>query len=104
MVDSGKINVSTAKAVLEDMFSSGRSAEEIIAESDLTQISDADELLAVVKQVVSDNPQAVSDYMEGKTQALRFLVGQVMKSTRGKANPQMVGSLLSDELREMREG
>jgi aspartyl-tRNA(Asn)/glutamyl-tRNA(Gln) amidotransferase subunit B len=104
MVDSGEINISTAKAVFEHMFTSGRSAEEIIAESDLMQISDADELLAVVKRVVSDNPEAVADYLEGKTQALRFLVGQVMKITRGKANPQMVSGLLSDELSNMRQG
>ncbi|MGB9300337.1 MAG: Asp-tRNA(Asn)/Glu-tRNA(Gln) amidotransferase subunit GatB [Anaerolineae bacterium] len=104
MVDSGEINISTAKVVFEDMFTSGRSAEEIIAESDLMQISDADELLAVVKQVVSDNPEAVADYLEGKTQALRFLVGQVMKITRGKANPQMVSGLLSDELSDMGQG
>jgi aspartyl-tRNA(Asn)/glutamyl-tRNA(Gln) amidotransferase subunit B len=86
------------------MFTSGRSAPEIIAEGDLLQISDVDELLAIVKQVVADNPQPVADYLEGKTQALRFLVGQVMKLTRGKANPQMVSGLLSDELSERRQG
>ena len=104
MVDSGEINISTAKAVFESMFTSGRSAPEIIAEGDLLQISDVDELLAIVKQVVADNPQPVADYLEGKTQALRFLVGQVMKLTRGKANPQMVSGLLSDELSERRQG
>jgi aspartyl-tRNA(Asn)/glutamyl-tRNA(Gln) amidotransferase subunit B len=104
MLNSGEINVSTAKAVFEAMFASGRSAEEIIAESDLKQISDADELLAVVRRVVADNPEAVADYRQGKTQALRFLVGQVMKSTRGKANPQMASGLLSDELSDAGQG
>jgi aspartyl-tRNA(Asn)/glutamyl-tRNA(Gln) amidotransferase subunit B len=98
MVDSGRVNISTAKAVFDEMFASGRSAEEIITESDLTQISNTDELRDVVSQVVSENPEAVADYAAGKTQALRFLVGQVMKATRGKANPQMVSRLLSDRL------
>jgi aspartyl-tRNA(Asn)/glutamyl-tRNA(Gln) amidotransferase subunit B len=98
MVGSGRVNISTAKVVFEEMFASGRSAEEIITESDLTQISDTDELAAIVGQVVFENPGAVADYVEGKTQALRFLVGQVMKATRGKANPQVVSDLLSDRL------
>jgi aspartyl-tRNA(Asn)/glutamyl-tRNA(Gln) amidotransferase subunit B len=98
MVDSGRVNISTAKAVFDEMFTSGRSAEEIITESDLAQISDTDELRNVVSQVVLENPEAVADYAAGKTQALRFLVGQVMKATRGKANPQMVSHLLSDRL------
>jgi len=101
LVESGKINISTAKAVFEEMFESGRPAEEIIAESDLTQISDADELSDVVYRVLSANPDAVADYLEGKTQSLRFLVGQVMKDTRGKANPQMVTRLLMDNLDAM---
>ncbi len=104
MVDSGKINISTAKSVLEEMFASGRSAEEIIAEGDLGQISDTAELGSVVDQVLRDNPQAVSDYLEGKTQALRFLVGQVMKATRGKANPQMVNRMLNDRLTTKGQG
>jgi aspartyl-tRNA(Asn)/glutamyl-tRNA(Gln) amidotransferase subunit B len=100
MVGSGKVNISTAKVVFEEMFASGRSAEEIITESDLTQISDTDELAAIVGQVVAENPDAVADFLDGKTQALRFLVGQVMKVTRGKANPQVVSDLLSDKLSE----
>ncbi|HEM61653.1 MAG TPA: Asp-tRNA(Asn)/Glu-tRNA(Gln) amidotransferase subunit GatB, partial [Chloroflexi bacterium] len=99
MVDAGEINISTAKAVFEEMFASGRDPEEITSEGDLAQISDADELASVVDQVLRDNPDAVSDYQAGKTQALRFLVGQVMKATRGKANPQTVEGLLRERLR-----
>jgi aspartyl-tRNA(Asn)/glutamyl-tRNA(Gln) amidotransferase subunit B len=98
LLDSGKINVSTAKSVFEEMFDSGRSAGEIISESDLTQISDTEELTGIVDQVLKENPEAVSDYAAGKTQASRFLVGQVMKATRGKANPQVVNDLLTQRL------
>lgn len=99
MVDEGRINISTAKAVFEEMSETGGSAEHIIAESDLIQISDVDELDAIVAQVLSENPEAVGDYLEGKTEVLRFLVGQVMKVTRGKANPQVVSSVLTDKLK-----
>jgi aspartyl-tRNA(Asn)/glutamyl-tRNA(Gln) amidotransferase subunit B len=58
-----------------------------------------DELDAIVAQVLSENPEAVGDYLEGKTEVLRFLVGQVMKVTRGKANPQVVNRLLTDKLK-----
>jgi aspartyl-tRNA(Asn)/glutamyl-tRNA(Gln) amidotransferase subunit B len=104
MVDEGKINISTAKGVFEEMFGTGRSAAEIIAESDLMQISGVDELSDIVAQVLSENPEAVGDYVGGKTQVLRFLVGQVMKATRGKANPQVVQELLTDKLRAMEGG
>ncbi|NIN63536.1 MAG: Asp-tRNA(Asn)/Glu-tRNA(Gln) amidotransferase subunit GatB [Anaerolineae bacterium] len=99
MIDEGRINISTAKTVFEEMFGTGRSAKEIIAESDLVQISDAEELSDIVAQVLSENPEAIADYLAGKTQVLRFLVGQVMKATRGKANPQMVQGLLKDRLK-----
>jgi aspartyl-tRNA(Asn)/glutamyl-tRNA(Gln) amidotransferase subunit B len=100
LVETGTINISTGKAVLGEMFASGREAKEIIAEGDLQQISDADELEATIGQVLRDNPEAIADYSAGKTQALRFLVGQVMRATRGKANPQMVNRLLADRLNE----
>ncbi len=103
-LDEGRINIGTAKAVLEEMFTSGRSAEDIIAERDLTQISAASELSDVVARVLAQNPEAVADYLGGKTQAVRFLVGQVMKSTRGKANPQVVNQLLAEKLEAMGEG
>ncbi len=104
MVDEGEVNISTAKAVFEEMFGTGRSAKKIIAESDLAQVSDVDELSEIVAQVLSENPEAVGDYLGGKTQVLRFLVGQVMKATRGTANPQVVQGLLTEELKAMEGG
>jgi len=104
ILDERKINISTAKVVFEEMFGTGRSAEDIIAEKDLTQISGTDELSTIVAQVLAENPQGVADYLGGKTQVVRFLVGQVMKATRGKANPQVVDRLLTEKLETMGEG
>jgi aspartyl-tRNA(Asn)/glutamyl-tRNA(Gln) amidotransferase subunit B len=104
MVDEGEINISTAKVVLEEMFATGRPAEEIIAERDLTQISGLEELSAIVAQVLTENPEAVADYLGGKTQVVRFLVGQVMKFTQGRADPQVVNRLLTEELRSKDRG
>ncbi|MDI6907662.1 MAG: Asp-tRNA(Asn)/Glu-tRNA(Gln) amidotransferase GatCAB subunit B, partial [Thermoanaerobacterales bacterium] len=64
----------------------------------LTQITDESALAAVVDQVVAANPKSVNDYRGGKTNALGFLVGQVMKATRGKANPALVNKLLREKL------
>ncbi len=100
----GEINIPTAKAVLEKMFTTGRSAADIIAESDLTQISDVAELSDIVASVLAENPEAVSDYLAGKHQVVRFLVGQVMKATRGKANPTAVQGLLAEKLETLDEG
>ncbi len=102
-LDEGKINISTAKVVFEEMFATGRSAEDIIAERDLTQISGTEELSDIVAQVLTDNPHAVADYLGGKTQTLRFLVGRVMKATQGKANPQVVNRLLTEKLKTIDE-
>jgi len=101
LIEDGAISGKAAKSVFEEMFGSGRSAGEIISESDLTQISDTEELTGIVDQVLKENPDAVSDYAAGKTQASRFLVGQVMKATRGKANPQVVDGLLTQRLGRM---
>jgi aspartyl-tRNA(Asn)/glutamyl-tRNA(Gln) amidotransferase subunit B len=102
-LDDGTINIGTAKVVFEEMFATGRSAEDIIADGDLTQMSGMDELATIADQVLAENPQAVADYLGGKTQVVRFLVGQVMKATRGKANPQVVNRLLTEKLGTMDE-
>ncbi len=96
----GTINISTAKSVLEDMFQSGKSAEEIIKEHGLSQISDTQELEKIVAEVINSNIQPVADYKAGKETALKFLVGQVMKATKGRANPQLVNEVLRQKLAE----
>ncbi len=98
LVDNGAISGPTAKAVLEEMFQTGKGASDIIEEKKLSQISDASEIREVVKQVIAGNTGAVADYTSGKQQALTFLVGQVMKATRGRANPGLVKEIVIQEL------
>ena len=98
LVENGTISGPAAKAVFDEMFHSGRNACEIVAEKKLNQISDADEIREVVKQVMASNSDAVADYGSGKQQALTFIIGQVMKATRGRANPGVVKEIILQEL------
>ncbi len=97
-VKEKKINQNTAKTVLEEMFASGKTPQEIIEEKGFAQISDTSALQAAVEAAIAAHPQPVADYHQGKKQALGFLVGQVMKATGGQANPQMVRELLMKTL------
>ena len=94
MVDAGTISNSVARDVFERMADSGRSPEDIVDAEGLAQIGDAGELKVVVRRTLADNAAAVSKYRAGKTGALGFLVGQVMRATRGKADPRVVNELL----------
>ncbi len=98
LVDDGAISGPAAKAVFEEMFHSGKGANEIIAEKKLSLISDADEIRRVVRQVMDSNTGAIADYTSGKQQALTFIIGQVMKGTRGRANPGVVREIILQEL------
>ena len=102
LVDSGTLNSNTAKSVFEEMFATGTGPQQIVEASGLSQLSDADAIRSAVQEAISGNPQPVADYLNGKETAMRFLVGQVMKVTRGKANPQVVSELLKDELEVLR--
>ncbi len=93
-VISGKI----AKGVLARMFETGKRAKEIVAEEGLEQISDTGELEAIVEQVIADNPGPAADFRGGKEKAIGFLIGQVMKATRGQANPGMVNEIMRAKL------
>ena len=96
----GVINTPTAKLVYMEMFQTGQTADEIIKERGLSQISDTGELEKIVAEVINSNIQPVADYRSGKETALKFLVGQVMKATRGRANPQLVNEVLKRKLAE----
>ncbi|NQT05578.1 MAG: Asp-tRNA(Asn)/Glu-tRNA(Gln) amidotransferase subunit GatB [Dehalococcoidia bacterium] len=96
----GVVNASTAKSVLDLMFQTGKKADEIIQERGLSQISDTGELEDAIVDVINSNTQAVSDYRSGKEEALKFLVGQVMRATKGRANPALAGELLQKKLGE----
>jgi len=99
LVEKGIINQNTAKAILGEMFKSGRMAAEIVAEKGLAQISDTDELGRVIDEVIATNPDQAAEYRAGKERLLGWFVGQAMKATRGKANPQLVTELLKEKLR-----
>ena len=92
------VNAATAKSVLGEMFETGKNADDIIAQQGLSQISDTAVIEAEVTVIINKNSAAVEDYKAGKEQALKFLVGQVMKATRGRANPQLVNELLKKKL------
>ena len=103
LLDGGTLNSTTAKTVFEEMFTTGASPGQIVETSGLSQISDTDSIRSAVQEAISGNPQPVGDYLGGKETAMRFLVGQVMKVTRGKANPQLVSDLLKRELEALRQ-
>jgi len=96
----GEVNTATAKVVLEEMYKTGKDADEIIVQQGLSQISDTQAIAASAAEVITANPQAVADFKAGKETALKFLVGQVMKATKGRANPQLVNQLLKKKLEE----
>jgi aspartyl-tRNA(Asn)/glutamyl-tRNA(Gln) amidotransferase subunit B len=98
LLEQGTISGSAAKTVFEEMFYTGKRAGEIVAEKGLTQISDVAAVEEIVQQVILNNAAAVADYKSGKEQALTFLVGQVMRATRGRANPRLVHEVLRREL------
>ncbi len=94
------VNTSTGRNILKEMYRTGQSADDIINKQGLSQISDSAALEAEVIAVINGNSKAVSDYKAGKTQSLKFLVGQVMRATRGRANPNLVSELLQRKLEE----
>ena len=96
------INTSTARDVFDVMFETGGSAGGVVAERGLAQISDAAALAEVVAQVLADNPAPVQQYLDGKETVAQFLMGQVMRATRGKADPQVVKRLLKEQLNALR--
>jgi aspartyl-tRNA(Asn)/glutamyl-tRNA(Gln) amidotransferase subunit B len=91
---SGKM----AKDVLREAFETGKGPHEIVESKGLSQIADSGELESIVDQVIGENPEATADLRAGKEQALKFLMGQVMKRTRGKANPEMASEIIKRKL------
>ena len=98
MTDAKVINSNTARDVFAIMLKEGGQAKEIVAARGLAQVSDAGAIEAVVDQIIAENPKSVEDFKNGKVAAMKFLVGQVMRLSKGKANPQMAGALLEKKL------
>jgi aspartyl-tRNA(Asn)/glutamyl-tRNA(Gln) amidotransferase subunit B len=97
-----KISNAAAREVLEEMWSSGAEPDAVVADRGLLKVSGTDELLPVVQEAIDNNPNAVEDFMGGKETAVRFLVGQVMKATRGRADAGVAADLLTKTLEEVK--
>jgi aspartyl-tRNA(Asn)/glutamyl-tRNA(Gln) amidotransferase subunit B len=98
LVDKKEISTTAGKQVFEEMWNTGDSAESLVEKLGLKQMNNDDELKTMVEAAISANPQSVADYKGGKTSAIGFLVGQVMKASKGKANPQKVNEMLKSLL------
>jgi aspartyl-tRNA(Asn)/glutamyl-tRNA(Gln) amidotransferase subunit B len=102
MVEQDTVSVSMAKTVLEEVFESGGSPAQVVQEKGYTQISDSSAVDVAVTEAIEANPQAVADYMGGKETAAKFLVGQVMKITKGQAKPDLVNELVVVALEKLK--
>ena len=98
LVVDGTITGTVAKQVFEESFRTGRAPHEIVEAKGLKQISDSSAILTLAREVIAANPKVVDDYRRGKTQSIKFLVGQIMRASKGQANPQLAEQALADEL------
>ena len=102
LIKDGKISSKIAKVLLKEMFATGADPSHIIEEKGLSEIGDRTEINNIVKEVVVENQKAVEDFKKGKQAALQFLVGQVMRKTKGRANPAMVNKILREKLTKVK--
>ncbi len=100
LIEKGVISNTAGKAVLDELFTNGGDPEAIVQAKGLAQVSDTAALEAIVKDVLAQNEKSVADYKKGKTNAAGYLVGQCMRASKGKANPQVVRELLEKALNE----
>jgi aspartyl-tRNA(Asn)/glutamyl-tRNA(Gln) amidotransferase subunit B len=98
LINDGTISSKIAKTVFKELIENGGDPEQIVKEKGLVQISDEGALLKIIADVLDANPQSIEDFKNGKKKAAGFLVGQIMKVTKGQANPQMVNKLLVEEI------
>ena len=100
LIEGGVINRNQAKEiVLPEMVAAGKSPRQIVKEKGLEQISDTSQLEGIVASVLEANPDVVQDYLGGKDKVMGFLVGQVLKATKGKANPRLVNEMIREKLK-----
>jgi len=98
LIDEGKISSSGAQIMLSEMYKTGGDPSNILDEKELIQVSDESEIERIVDEIIKNNQKSVDDYKSGKEVALKFLIGQAMKESKGKANPQVVGEILKRKL------
>jgi aspartyl-tRNA(Asn)/glutamyl-tRNA(Gln) amidotransferase subunit B len=100
MIDSGVISIKIAKTVFEEMYRNGKDAETVVQEQGLVQVSDTGAIETIIDEVIKSNPGQAAEYKAGKDKLFGFFVGQVMKASKGKANPDVVNQLLKKKLSE----
>jgi len=103
LIDTGTISASIAKKIFDEMVESGQSPKVIVEKKGLVQVSDKDQLVEIVDQVIAAHPQEVQKYLDGKEGLLGFFVGQVMRASKGKANPKLVNEIVREKLAELKK-
>ena len=98
LIQDGTMSSKIAKKVFPELAKNGGDAKQIMKDKGLVQISDEGEILKFVQEAIANNPQSVEDFKNGKGKAMGFLVGQIMKLSKGQANPQLANQLLKQEL------
>jgi aspartyl-tRNA(Asn)/glutamyl-tRNA(Gln) amidotransferase subunit B len=98
LIDAGTINSNTAKTVFTILFNDGGDPDSIVREKGLAQVSDTGAIAVIVDEVIAENAKSASDFKAGKRAALQFLVGQVMRKSKGKANPQLAQQMLETRM------
>ena len=98
LISDGTLSTSLAKTVLDEMYATGKTAAQVVEEKSLAQISDTGAIEAAVAEAIAANPKAVADYLDGKENAARFLMGQVMRITKGQAQPDLALRLVQEGL------
>jgi aspartyl-tRNA(Asn)/glutamyl-tRNA(Gln) amidotransferase subunit B len=101
LIEKGTISGKIAKNVFKSMLETGKGPAQIVEEQGLVQISDESALVAVVQTVLANSPQSVADYKAGNEKVVGFVVGQVMKETKGKANPGLVNKIILEQLKNL---
>jgi len=99
LIDNKTISGKMAKEIFSEMFVTGKTAKEIISSKGMTQITDESEIEKIVLQAINDNPKAIADFRSGNQNAVTFLAGQVMRITKGKANPQTVNKIIKEKMK-----
>ena len=99
LIHRGVITSRAAKEVLKEMWATGKDPSLIIGEKDLTQVQDINELEKIASKIINENQGAVLDYKQGKETSLQFLIGQIMRETRGKASPKIISDILKKLLK-----
>lgn len=99
MVDKGEISGKQAKVVFEEIML-GKNPKDVVEEKGMKQMSDSSELLSIITEVLDNHPQSIEDFKNGKDRAVGFLVGQVMKASKGQANPAMTNKMIQEELKK----